>query len=541
MSLTEKTVGEEMQIVYAVQSICEKEGLNTEHFLTAIEKELAEEIGEKQYADKKIDVSISKNTGIISISKRFLVVEDEKFDDLYGDFITNLEEEKNLALTVPLNNIQKKKYDDLISLSSANERYKDQNPEINKIIVDKLPGIQSSYLIVKLMKPRIEKVLNSLIRTKQYNDYKSRIGTLVVGVVKKSIDLKAGSRSIMLDLSGTEAVLPFSSLIKGEMFRKGDRVKCVVEKVEFSLLRPQIVVSRASNAFLSELFKQQVPEIYDGLVEIKSVARDSGSRAKIAVYSTDKNIDPVGACIGIRGNRINAVSAELNNEKIDVIEYSNDVPVFLVNAIKPIKVVKVILDEENRRIDLIIHNENLSMIIGRKGQNIHLLSSLIGYKIEVLSDTEVSKKKMDDFVKGTNLFMSALNVEEVIAQLLITDGFTTVEEVANSDISTLAYIEGFDVNIAEELHRRANEYLNEKQNHISQLIEKYGIDDEFLKFLSLNNSIVEKILSSGLLTIKSIAELSNEEFKDITKVDEISDDEINKLIMRARRKVGWLE
>lgn len=536
--MSEKVASKEMQIIHAVHFICEKEGLKAENLFTAIERELAEEIGRTQYADEKIDVSINRITGAISITKRFLVVADKDFDALHRDFLAELQEEKTLMLTTPSANIQKKGYDDLIPLGTALERYSDQNPEIDKIVVDKLPGLQSNYLIVRVMQSRIEKAINLLVRTKQYNDYKSRVGNLVIGVVKKVSNV---SGTIMLDISGVEAVLPASSLIKGEMFRDGNRVECVVEKVEFSPVRPQVVVSRSSNTFLAELFKKEVPEVYDGLVEIKSVARDPGSRAKIAVYSQDKNIDPVGACIGIRGKRINYITEQLNHEKIDVIEYSTDPALFLVNAIKPIKVIKVVLDEEKRKIDLIVNHDNLSMIIGRKGQNINLLSSLLGYKINVLSDTEVSKKKMEDFVKGTELFMDALNVEEVIAQLLVAEGFTTVEGIANSEIANLAYIEGFDINIAEELHKRAVEYLEEKKNEKNKLLDKYTIDDEFLRFLSFEHHIIEKILSSGLKSIQDIADLSNDEFRDLTKMTEFSNDEVNDLIMRARRKVGWLE
>lgn len=558
MSSTVNRLGD-TQIIYSINGIAEKEGVHPDDLFSAIEYELAQEVGERQYGNARISVHIDRKTGEITVKKRSLIVEDEKFESIYEAFLQENEERRVQQGSQPIiMGFKSREYDDIISLSKALENHEKSKNNKNtlgaranleadlktelkagQIIEEELPGIYSDYLIARSMKPRLERVVNSLIRTKQFNEYKARVNTIVVGVVKRAAEQRNGSKSIIVDLNGVEAFLPGSSLIKGEIFRAKEKIKAIIERVEFSLYKPQIILSRASNEFLTELFTQQVPEIYDGIVELKKVVRDSGSRAKVAVYSADKNIDPVGACIGIRGNRINAISAELNNEKIDIVEYSYDPAVFLVNAIKPIKASKVIVIDDEQKIELIVPDEQLSLLIGRRGQNIQLISQLLDWNIQLLGESVVSKKRMEDFVQGTNHLMEALNVEEVIAQLLVTEGFTEVTEVANSDITSLAYIEGFDVSIAQEIHRRANTYLEEQKEKNVALLEKYGINAEFLNFLDMEAGLAEIILEAEIKTWENIADLSQDELIDIVK-DKLSEQKISALIIKARKKAGWL-
>ncbi|AHX11439.1 transcription termination factor NusA [Neorickettsia helminthoeca str. Oregon] len=528
-----------LQIVESINSVAEKEGLNPENLFQAIGAELAYEIGKRQYGDPRISVEIDRKSGEITISKRLLVVEDSEKDKMMAQLPQETQggvvEEKALPIIH-----ETQEYDDIIALSTAKLKYPASEPKPGDVVVERLPSFSSGYLIAKVMKPKIERLINSLVREKQYNCYKDRVGELIVGVVKKSIDFKAGSRSMIIDVGGAEGILPFSSLIKGESFRAGDRVRCVIQKVEYSLIRPQILLSRSSGNFVAELFAQQVPEVYDRVVEVKKVARDPGSRAKVAVFSSDRNVDPVGACIGMGGSRINAVANELNGEKIDVVEYSSDTTVFLVNALKPIKPVKIMIDEEAKRIELVVGDDNLSMVIGRSGQNIHLLSSLVGYRIEVLSDAEVSKKKMEEFISGTERFVEALNVEEVIAQLLVTEGFSTVKEIAECEVSRLAFIEGFDTDIAEEIKNRAVEYVNDQPKRVKALLEKYDANMDMLSLSHLEHEMLEVLLSSKLTSLEKVAELSCDELREIIGENHFDTNTVEQLIIKAREALGWL-
>lgn len=522
------------QIVESINSVAEREGLNPDILFRAISFELAHEIGKRQYGNPKISVEIDRKTGEILVLKRLLVVEDGEKGEMDSSADDGLDFHPSLLAN------EKSTHDDAIDLSTAKSKYPDADHKVGDIITEVLPSFTSGYMIAKFMRPKLERLITSLVREKQYNCYKDRVGELVTGVVKKSIDFKTGNRSIIVDIAGAEGILPYSSLIKGENFRSGDRVKCVIQKVEYSITKPQILLSRASGEFVIQLFSQQVPEIYDRVVEIKRVARDAGSRSKIAVFSSDRNVDPVGACIGMGGSRINSVVNELHGEKIDVIEYSNDPMIFLMNALKPIKPVKITVNEEEKKIELIAPDEGVSLVIGRGGQNIYLLSFLIGYRIEVLSYSEVSKKKMEEFALGSERFVEALNVEEVIAQLLITEGFSTVEEIADCAVTRLAFIEGFDEDIAGEIKNRAIEYIKDQPKRMKALLEKYEANMDMLSLASFDLELLETLLACGLKTLESIAELSCDELKEMLGSNRFSTSLLEELIISSRKAMGWL-
>jgi len=293
-------------------------------------------------------------------------------------------------------------------------------------------------------------------RARQYEEFKDRQGEIINGLVKR---VEYGN--VIVDVGRGEAVCRRDQLVNREMFRNGDRIRAYIKEVRSEMRGPQIFLSRTAPEFMAELFKMEVPEIYDGIIEIKAVARDPGSRAKIGVISFDNSIDPVGACVGMRGSRVQAVVNELGGEKIDIIPWNEDAPTFLVNALQPAEVSKVVLDEDAERIEVVVPDEQLSLAIGRRGQNVRLASQLTGLDIDIMTEAEESERRQKEFEVRSKLFMDTMNVDEVVAQLLVSEGFTNLEEVAYVEIDELLVIEGFDQDTAEELQARARESLDE--------------------------------------------------------------------------------
>ncbi len=344
-----------------------------------------------------------------------------------------------------------------ISVADARE----QNPEIEVggHILEELPPIDLSRISAQSAKQVIVQKIRDAERDKQYEEYKNRTGDIIIGVVKKA---EYGNYSI--DVGGVDLFLPRENVIKNESFRINERVKAYISKVEKNDRGPQIYLSRTDNQFLAKLFAAEVPEIYDGVIQIKAIAREPGSRAKIAVYTTDPSIDAVGSCVGVRGSRVQVITKELQDEKIDIVEWSQELGTFVVNALSPAEVSKIILDEENSRIEVVLPSDQLSLAIGRRGQNVRLASQLVGLKIDVMTEDEESKRRIEEFKSISELFARTLDVEEVLSQLLAAEGFTSVEQIAEVSISDLESIEGFDEDLAAELSKRANDHINKKKN-----------------------------------------------------------------------------
>src|SRR5438552_9326933 len=329
--------------------------------------------------------------------------------------------------------------------------------EIADFITDPLPPIDFGRIAAQTAKQVIVQKVRDAERKRQYNEFKDRVGEIVNGLVKR---VEFGN--IVVDLGRAEAMLRRDELLPRESFRQGERVRALIYDVREEQRGPQIFLSRTRNEFMAKLFAQEVPEIYDGIIEIKAVARDPGSRAKIAVISNDSSIDPVGACVGMRGSRVQAVVGELQGEKIDIIPWSNDPATFVVNALAPAEVAKVVLDEDAHRIDVVVPDDQLSLAIGRRGQNVRLASMLTGWDIDILTEAEESERRSEEFRKRSQMFMDALDVDDVIAHLLVTEGFTEVEEVAFVPLEDIAGIEGFDEDVATELRQRARAFLAEQ-------------------------------------------------------------------------------
>jgi len=413
-----------------------------------------------------------------------------------------------------------------ITLAEAKRRNKEL--EIGSAIKDPLPPIDFGRIAAQTAKQVIVQKVRDAERDKQFDEYKDRSGEIVSGTVKR---IEYGN--VTVDFGRTEGFLRRDELIPRETFRQGDRIRAYIYDVRREKSGPQIFLTRTRPEFMAKLFAQEVPEIYDGIIEIKAVARDPGSRAKIAVYSRDSNVNPVLSCVGVRGARVQAVVGELQGEKIDIIEWSSDPATFVVNALSSAEVSKVVLDEGKERIEVVVPDDQLSLAIGRRGQNVRLASQLVGWNIDILTEEVESNRRAEEFNSLSKLFTDALNVEEVIAQLLATEGFTTVEEVAYVPLDDLTSIEGFDENVATELRARARDWLEAQKKESEEKLRALGMDDKLLA-LGLPNDALIKLGENKVLTLDDFADLSSAEFKDFVPDSHLSPEEIDSMIMKAR-------
>ncbi|GBR09155.1 transcription termination/antitermination protein NusA [Asaia siamensis] len=401
--------------------------------------------------------------------------------------------------------------------------------KIGEHLVDPLPPIDFGRIAAQTAKQVIVQRVREYERKKQYNEFKDRVGEIVNGTVKRT---EYGN--LMVEIGHTEALLRRDELIPRESFRNSDRVRAYIYDVRDETRGPQIFLSRTHPAFLAKLFAQEVPEIYDGIIEIKAVARDPGSRAKMAVISKDASIDPVGACVGMRGSRVQAVVAELQGEKIDIIPWSPQAATFVVNALAPAEVTKVVMDEEAGRVEVVVPNEQLSLAIGRRGQNVRLASQLTRWDIDILTEAEESERRQEEFRKRTQLFVDALDVDDVIAGLLVTEGFHTIEELAYADPDELHAIEGFDESVAEELMRRAEEFLVQKEQELDDKRRGLGVEDSIAELGVFTNAMLVTLGEKGVKSLDDLADLAGDELVEMLGDDNIDEDAANEIIMAAR-------
>lgn len=404
-------------------------------------------------------------------------------------------------------------------------------------VKDLLPPIDFGRVAAQTAKQVVLQKVRDAEREKQFSEFKDKIGEIISGVVKR---VEYGN--VVVDFGRTEAVIRRDDLIPRELFRTGDRIRAYIADVRREKTGPQIFLSRTHPDFLARLFAQEVPEIYDGIITIKAVARDPGSRAKIAVVSKDSSVNPVLSCVGVRGSRVQAVVGELQGEKIDIIEWSSDPATFVVNALSSAEVTKVVIDENKSRIEVVVPDDQLSLAIGRRGQNVRLASQLVGWSIDILTEAVESERRAEEFNTLSSLFVEALDVEEVIAHLLVTEGFTTIEEVAFIPVSDLASIEGFDDNVAEELHNRAQNWLKAQQQQREKELKEMGIESSLIDFVN-NNSLLkpewlEKFGENKILTLDDFADLSTAELQDVLPSGALSAENAGSLIMAARASWG---
>ncbi|MBE7183129.1 MAG: transcription termination/antitermination protein NusA [Methylobacterium mesophilicum] len=439
-------------------------------------------------------------------------------------------------------------YDREIALEDARRRNPDA--QVGDFIAEQLPPMDFGRIAAQSAKQVIVQKVREAERDRQYDEYKDRIGEIVNGTVKR-----AEYGNVIVDLGRGEGIVRRDELIPRENYKYGDRIRAYVYDVRREQRGPQIFLSRTHPQFMAKLFTMEVPEIYDGIIEIKSVARDPGSRAKIAVTSRDSSIDPVGACVGMRGSRVQAVVGELQGEKIDIIPWSPSAASFIVNALQPAEVAKVVLDEDAERIEVVVPDDQLSLAIGRRGQNVRLASQLTGWDIDILTEEEESSRRQKEFTERSALFMDALNVDEMVGQVLASEGFSTVEEVAYVDADEISSIDGFDEETATEIQTRAREYLERIEAEHDAKRRELGVEDELREIPGITTAMLVALGEDGVKTVEDFAGYAVDDltgwkerkdgetktFPGILTPFEVSRQDAEAMVMAARLKAGWIE
>ena len=491
------------ELLLVADTVAREKGIDREEVLEAMEQAI-QKAGRSKYGhEHDIRAEIDRKTGEIKLAR----------------YIEVAEEIENETTQITLDVAKGRKEDAVIG----------------EFLVDPLPPIDFGRIAAQTAKQVIVQKVREAERKRQFAEFKDRIGEVVNGMIKR---VEFGN--VIVDLGGrAEGIIRRDECIPREHFNNGDRVRSYIYDVREEQRGPQIFLSRSHPQFMAKLFTQEVPEIYDGIIEIKSVARDPGSRAKIAVISSDTSIDPVGACVGMRGSRVQAVVAELQGEKIDIISWSDEPATFIVNGLAPAEVTKVVLDEEQNRIEVVVPDEQLSLAIGRRGQNVRLASQLTGWDIDILTEAEESDRRVEEFRTRSQLFIDSLDVDEVIAQLLVTEGFSTIEEVAFVPVEELSAIEGFDDDVAKELRERGRQYLEQREAELTAIRKEAGVSDEVAELEGLTPEMVVALGENEVKSLDDLADLASDELREIVGEVNLSEDATNKIIMAAR--AHWFE
>ncbi|EIE50739.1 transcription elongation factor NusA [Salipiger aestuarii] len=514
------TSANQLELLQTAEAVAREKMIDPGLVIEAMEESLARAAKSRYGSEMDIRVKIDRKTGRAQFTRVRTVVEDEELENYQAEFTVK----------------QAKQYM--------------ADPQIGDEYVEEVPPVDMGRIAAQSAKQVILQKVREAERDRQYEEFKDRAGTIINGTVKRE---EYGN--VIVDVGRGEGILRRNEKIGREAYRPGDRIRCYVKDVRREVRGPQIFLSRTSPEFMAELFKMEVPEIYDGIIEIKAVARDPGSRAKIGVISYDGSIDPVGACVGMRGSRVQAVVNELQGEKIDIIPWNEDIPTFLVNALQPAEVSKVVFDEDAERIEVVVPDEQLSLAIGRRGQNVRLASQLTGLDIDIMTEEEESKRRQKEFEERTQLFMDTLDLDEFFAQLLVAEGFTNLEEVAYVELDELLVIDGVDDGTAQELQTRAREFLEEKARKALEHAREMGAEDSLIDFEGLTPQMVEALAEDGIKTLEDFATCADwelaggwttdggERVKDDGLLEKYDVDlaEAQTLIMTARVLLGWVD
>ncbi len=488
------------EIVLVADTVAREKNIDKEDVFTAMEVAI-QKAGRSRYGfEHDIRANIDRKTGAISLAR-------------YREVVADDAEIENEAAQLRL----------------SDAKAYDKNIKVGEFIIDPLPPVDFGRIAAQTAKQVIVQKVRDAERNRQYEEYKEKIGTIVNGTVKR---VEFGN--VVLDIGKTEAVLRRDEIIPREKFKNGDRVRAYVLDVRREARGPQIFLSRTCPEFMAKLFTSEVPEIYDGIVQIMGVARDPGSKAKIAVKANDMTVDPVGACVGLRGIRVQAIVTELQGEKIDIVPYSEDRAQYLVAALAPAEVTKVVIDEENGRMEAVVPQEQFSIAIGRRGQNVKLASQLLGADIDVLTEEQEQERRANENKVRSQRFMDALDVDEMIAHLLIAEGFSTIDEIAYVDLKELADIEGFDEDVATELQNRAKEFVEKRNKDFAKKSKDLGIDEKLKTIEGLDQDMIIKLAENNVKTIDDLADLASDELIDILGADTLTEVEANRIIMAAR-------
>ncbi len=514
------TSANQLELLQTAEAVAREKMIDPVLVVEAMEESLARAAKSRYGAEMDIRVTIDRKTGRAAFTRVRTVVEDEELENYQAE----------------------------LTVEQARQYLED--PAVGDQFVEEIPPVDMGRIAAQSAKQVILQKVREAERDRQYEEFKDRAGTIINGQVKRE---EYGN--VIVDVGRGEAILRRNEKIGRESYRPNDRIRCYIKEVRRETRGPQIFLSRTDPQFMAELFKMEVPEIYEGVIEIKSVARDPGSRAKIAVITNDHSIDPVGACVGMRGSRVQAVVNELQGEKIDIIPWNDDQPTFLVNALQPAEVSKVVLDEEAERIEVVVPEEQLSLAIGRRGQNVRLASQLTGLDIDIMTEAEESARRQKEFEERTQLFIAALDLDEFFAQLLVSEGFTNLEEVAYVELEELLVIDGVDESTAEELQTRAREHLEEQARKALERARELGAEDSLINFEGLTPHMVQVLAEDGIKTLDDFATCADwelaggwttvdgERVKDdgLLEPFDVSLQEAQNFVMTARITLGWVD
>ena len=487
------------ELLQVADAVARDKTIDREIVIEAMEQAI-QTAGRRKYGQElEIRAVIDRRTGEIRLSRVRLVTADEEIED------------------------------EAIQVSAAEASARQPGLGVGDELIEPLPPIDLGRVAAQAAKQVIVQKVREAERAQQYEEFKDRVGEIVNGLVKR---IEYGN--VIVDLARGEAILRRDESLPRESFRNNERVRAYIYDVREEQRGPQVFLSRAHPDFMAKLFSQEVPEIYDGIIEIKSVARDPGSRAKIAVLSHDGSIDPVGACVGMRGSRVQAVVNELQGEKIDIIQWNPDAATFIVNALAPAEVSKVVLDEEQNRIEVVVPDDQLSLAIGRRGQNVRLASQLTGWDIDIMTEGQESERRVEEFKTASAAFMEGLNVDDMIAHLLVTEGFTSLETVAFVPVEELADIEGFDENLANELRDRARNYLVERDEKLTTERRALGVEDVLGEIDGVTPAMLVTLGKAEIKTLDDLGDLASDELREVFGEDALTADDADKIIMAAR-------
>lgn len=509
-----------LELLMIAKAVADEKSIDQGIVLGAIEEAIQKAARLRYGAELDIRAKLDPNTGEQSLQRVITIVEDEALENETTE----------------------------VALSTA--QMDNPDAQAGDLITTDLPPLEFGRVQAQMSKQIIMGKIRDAERQRQYLEYKDRVGEIINGIVKR---VEYGH--IIVDLGRAEGVIRRDQALPRENVKGGDRIRAYIMDVREEPRGSQIFLSRAHPQFMAQLFAQEVPEVYEGVIQIVSVARDPGSRAKIAVYSSDSSIDPVGACVGMRGSRVQAVVNELQGERIDIIPYTEDMGSFIVNALQPAEVTKVVIDEEDERIEVVVPEDQLSLAIGRRGQNVRLASQLSGWALDILTEAQESERRQKEFAERSSLFMEGLDVDEMVAQLLVSEGFQTMEEVGYVALDDLTSIDGFDDETAEELQARAREYLDRIAEEQNQARIASGVEDEVLEIEGVTLPMAVIFGQNEIKTVEDVAGLVPDdlngytEYKDGERVHEdgmiehmgLSNEDATNLIMQARVKAGWIE
>ena len=536
------TSANQLELLQTAEAVAREKMIDPGLVVEAMEESLARAAKSRYGSEMDIRVKIDRKTGRATFTRVRTVVDEEEYENYQAEFTVDSAKPYFEAPKPNQNAVWMRDGQALTDFAGG--------PQVGDMFTEEVPPVEMGRIAAQSAKQVILQKVREAERDRQYEEFKDRAGTIINGVVKRE---EYGN--VIVDVGRGEGILRRNEKIGRESYRNGDRIRCYIKDVRRETRGPQIFLSRTAPEFMAELFKMEVPEIYDGIIEIKAVARDPGSRAKIAVISYDGSIDPVGACVGMRGSRVQAVVNELQGEKIDIIPWNEDVPTFLVNALQPAEVSKVVLDEDAERIEVVVPDEQLSLAIGRRGQNVRLASQLTGLDIDIMTEEEESQRRQKEFEERTQLFMDTLDLDEFFAQLLVAEGFTNLEEVAYVELDELLVIDGVDEGTAEELQTRAREYLEEQAKKALENARALGADDSLINFEGLTPQMIEVLAKDGVKTLEDFATCADwelaggwttengERHKDegLLEPFDMSLEEAQHLVMTARVLLGWVD